>query len=129
MEDYELAFASQIELCIPVNTHSDDPYWNLLAALLRDAIDAATGKPYLDKSARREAQKWLISKTDNWTLSCNLTCFFLKIDQDAMIKAVYSKFVDSQGKPQSQEKISRRKLMADDLQDIPHCLPPQATAA
>jgi len=89
----ELAFADNaLAATIPQDHLPDSPYRNLLRALLNDAIEAATGQPKLDCLSYIEARRWLESKTDDWVLPCNVVCFFLEIDQDAMLSALRPRF-------------------------------------
>lgn len=93
LPESELAFADNaLAATMPQDRPSDNPYRNLLRALLEDAIEAATGKPKLDRLSYLEARRWLESKTDDWVLPCNIVCFYLNIDQDAMLKALRPRF-------------------------------------
>ena len=76
-----------------VNPVADTPERALLRAMLEDALELATGlAPVKDGRERLEARRWLESKSNNWILPCGLVCFFLGIDQGAMLKRIAPKF-------------------------------------
>ena len=126
----ELAFADNaIAVTLPQGRRSDDPYYNLFRALLEDAIEAATGKPKLDRMSYLEARRWLESKTNDWVLPCNTVCFYLEIDQDAMLKAVRPRFADRPLQRPERDASSRLKSRADDPPRSPHSRHRPQTAA
>lgn len=68
------------------------PEHTLFRVLLTDAIELATGEKPAKGKERREARRWLESRSDDWVLPCDLLCAFLGIDQGAMLKKLRPRF-------------------------------------
>ena len=111
----DLLFDGQQIVISGVNPVADTPERALLRAILEDAIEIAVGlAPVKDGRERLEARRWLESKSDNWVLPCSLACFFLGIDQGAMLKKVGPKFKSTRLKV-AQAFSSRRRSPVGDL--------------
>lgn len=86
----------------------------LLRALLKDAIEVATGlTPIKNKWERIDARRWLESKNNGWVLSCGLVCAFLKIDQDAMFREIRSRFRSERSKVKPELSATRKSSACD----------------
>lgn len=93
MDSFKLFNSIYGRIVIAPDDPTDSPERNLCCAILRDAIEVATGISPSKDDARDEAQRWLIARDDDWIFPCSSVCALVKIDQEAMLKAVVPKFV------------------------------------